>query len=347
MAQPKGWDASRASGEWSAARYLNGLLRDASRDELMHIYSKHCHEMDFMCLGSLWNKLGRYLQKEKWVQKFVDEHADAFGALATQTLGALDACNAQALSNIAHGVAKCGKVPSATAIIEAACLCARSRLGEFNPMNLAHMVWSIATTLRHAPALLDEISAAIFARLDEALPRDLAIVAWGYGRARHLAPKLFDGIAEASLRQLPSFTGREHADLVWGFAEAGAHAPALFSAVAEEVLPLLRTLYTDDLAKLLWGYALADSVVTELFAAAARASPTMHDFEPAAIATLLASYVVAAQPAPDLFDSAAEAGDRVYPTRSQPHQQTTLYHHAQRSYSLPRHSASTAVRHDP
>lgn len=106
---PRGWDSTLATGAWNPARYLNGLLKNASREELIKLYETHWHDMDYMCLGNLWNKLGRYQFKDRKAQLWADENAPALSRLAEQTLATLDACNAQGLANIAHGLSKCGR----------------------------------------------------------------------------------------------------------------------------------------------------------------------------------------------------------------------------------------------
>ena len=110
----------------------------------------------------------------------------------------VDSCNARALSNIAHGLAKCAlvglDVETGALFAAVAKAAVRGGLGGFNPQELANTAWAHAMAGHDAPALFDAIAAAAVLRLRDFNPQNLANTAWAYATAGHDAPVLLDQV---------------------------------------------------------------------------------------------------------------------------------------------------------
>merc|ERR1711920_703 len=91
-----------------------------------------------------------------------------------------------------------------------------ARLYEFNPQELANMIWAYGRVHYIAPTLFDAVETEAVARgLGLFDPQELAMMVGAYGKAKHAAPALFDAVAaEAVARGLDKFKPHELAHIL-------------------------------------------------------------------------------------------------------------------------------------
>ena len=83
-------------------RVLSGQISKAgSTHELLRLAATHSASLNHIHVANLWNKLGKQRDASG------PSHREEMRRLLRRTVELLDSCNARALSNIAHGLAKC------------------------------------------------------------------------------------------------------------------------------------------------------------------------------------------------------------------------------------------------
>ena len=289
---------------------LNSRISNAgSTHELLNLASANSEILNHIHAATLWNKLGkqgdaagpRYKGEVRW--------------LLRRTLELVDSCTGRALSNIAHGLAKCrlvGLDGEADALFAAVAEEAvRVGLGSFDPQNLANLAWAYAKAGHHtAPALLDAIAAAaVRGGLRDFNPQHLVNTTWAFAKAGRAAPTLFDAIATAAVRRgLRDFTPQELANTSWAFATAGHAAPTFFDAIATEaVRGGLRDFSPQDLANVAWAFAKVGHVAPTLLDAIATDTVRggLRDFKPQELCMTAWAFATAGHAAPVLLDAIA------------------------------------------
>ena len=218
---------------------LSAALARASRDQLLTFFNTWGDQMDEQHLSNLWHKLGSQLrsderrdgagpppdqaagwgERERWIQ----ENGEALARLQRRTIEIAPRCDAQALSNVVHGLAH--------AQIEAG-------------------------------PLFDAVAAAAVARLGEFTAQHTANTVWAFAKAGHEEVTLFDAVADAAVRgQMKGFNAQNIANTLWAFAKLGHAATALFAAAADMIVAndnLLRDFTAQGLAATAWAFAQAD-----------------------------------------------------------------------------------------
>jgi len=147
--------SSNAGGQLNGAQLNARISRARDADELLALFAAHSASIDHIHAANLWNKLGK--------QRIERRQEEQLERLVQRTVDLVLSCNARALANIAHGVAKCGlrsRVvrPLYAAVAEAA---VRGGLAGFTPQNLANTVWAYATAGHYHQALLAGCSRVI------------------------------------------------------------------------------------------------------------------------------------------------------------------------------------------
>ncbi|KAJ8600482.1 hypothetical protein CTAYLR_004475 [Chrysophaeum taylorii] len=111
---------------------------------------------------------------------------------------------------------------------------ASSRLGEFNPQNLANTAWAFAED------------------------RDLATTARAFATARIEALELFAVIAREASSRFGEFNPQNLANTAYAFATTGIESPELFDAIAMAARSQLREFNPQALATTAWAFACVD-----------------------------------------------------------------------------------------
>ena len=151
-----------AAGGQLDAKQLSGRISHASgADELLRLFAAHSASLNHIHAANLWNKLGK--------QRIERRHEEQLEQLVQRTLDLVPSCRARELSNVSHGVARCGLQARAVhpLFVVLAKAAVRGGLAGFNPQSLANTVWAYATAGHYHQALLAACSRVI----SDSLPR--------------------------------------------------------------------------------------------------------------------------------------------------------------------------------
>ena len=91
---------SAAGGQLNAKQLSSHISNAGSADALLALSAAHSTSLDHIHAANLWNKLGK--------QRIERRHEGRLEQLVQRTLDLVSSCDARALANVAHGVAKCG-----------------------------------------------------------------------------------------------------------------------------------------------------------------------------------------------------------------------------------------------
>ncbi|EOD35140.1 hypothetical protein EMIHUDRAFT_122666 [Emiliania huxleyi CCMP1516] len=91
---------SAAGGQLNAKQLNSHISNAGSTDALLTLFDAHSASLDHIHAANLWNKLGK--------QRIERRHEGRLEQLVQRTLDLVSSCDARALANVAHGVAKSG-----------------------------------------------------------------------------------------------------------------------------------------------------------------------------------------------------------------------------------------------
>lgn len=227
--------------------------------------------------------------------------------------------HARGLAMIAHSLASAGlrnKMPWAM-VWGAMPANIVTKLGGFNPQELANTAWAFATAGQRAPPLFEALAAEFLQRkLSDFNEQALSNTVWAFATAGHLAHPLFDAIAIEAAARLDEFTPQALANTAWAFANNGIYghaAPMLFDELAAEARERLSSFSPQALANTAWAYATASHEAPELFEALASeiVGRGMNEFTPQALSNTVWAFASISYEAPELFNAlAAEVVER-------------------------------------
>ena len=235
------------------------------------LFTVHADELNHIHFGNLWNKLGKQMRSSRHATELRETHKMTLATMLERTITRLPECDAQALSNIAHGVANVGQPGGEArttfdALFGALAAQALVKVSTFNTQDLANTVAAFASAGVEAGELFAAIALAIPPHLGAFKPQEIANTAWAYASTQTAAPELFLAIAAAAPRRLRSFRAQDLADVVWSFTKVGVAAPELFAAIAAEATPKrLRDFHAPELTSMAWAFAQAGVAAPELF----------------------------------------------------------------------------------
>ena len=299
-----------AEGKTFNAKQINALISQSGVDDLMRLFQAHSAELNHIHLGNLWNKLAKQMRNAATAEQHRQAHGGVFTELMRLTVTQLPSCDAQALSNIAHGVANVDHAAAESKLLlDSLAGQALLTLGSFNSQDLANTVAAFATAKVEAPDLFDAVAVAIPPQLTTFKPQEISNTVWAFAVSGHSAPELFGAVAQAAPPRLHSLRAQDLADLVWSFAKLGAVCPELFAHVASEVVPRrLRELNARELASMAWAFATAGVSAPDFFDGIEKACcQKIRDFSSPELGNLVWAFGVMGVDAPELMLAVARA----------------------------------------
>lgn len=227
------------------------LSNAVNAEELLKLHAEHGPSMNSIHLATLWNRMVSHRGLVERRQEQVDE-------MLRQTMTVLSSGEAQALSNIAHGVARCGlRGPEVRQFFESLLVSALRLLHTYNAQNLSNTVWAFATVACAAPELFARVEEAAMQKLADFNTQNLANTTWAYATLAVPAPRLFAAVEQVALPMLGEFKPQELSNLVYAYAKAGVAAPQLFSHAERAALSKLELFKAQDISNTAYAYALA------------------------------------------------------------------------------------------
>ncbi|GMI22777.1 hypothetical protein TeGR_g11438 [Tetraparma gracilis] len=235
---------------------------------LLSIFSSSHHRFNDVCYATLMSRLGRLRRSDAAAARKDERYQAVLSALPA----AVRKSGLQAMSNIAHALAKFGergrRVDPILDAIEAradwivregttrdvsntawafaalgrdapvlfSAIAARASWiveASEHPQDVTNTAWAFATLDRDAPVLFSAIDASADWLVREGKPQEVANTAWAFWKLRRSAPALLAAINARSAWLVPRSSPEEVAVTALAFADLGGDAPVFWSSLDE------------------------------------------------------------------------------------------------------------------
>lgn len=340
------------------------ILGCSTLHEVIDFHLQNGKDMAPYHLSLCWHKIAQMVNGDWHVKEDIKENASALLPLLKQTVASFDNYDARSLSGTAVSFSKISSTTNISfepkiwscltkrAVqvkdFEAAdisfLLCAYVRvnrkdkalldslsdkamldINNFDPKEMAHLVWGYAKLDYPAPArLYQAIERNAIKKLNNFTAEDIAKIVWAYATVDVLPTKLLNAIADLIIEKFDNFQIEnncttawwelDHYDahklciIVWSYAKLGHKVPKLFQSIETEAIETLDLFFARDLTSIAYAYAKIGHRAPKLFTAIRdKAIRHVDTFNKQDIANIVWAYAKADQHAPQLFQAMEDA----------------------------------------
>jgi RAP domain len=292
--------------------------------DILADYTRRCKQLKPSQVSSVWNHLGKAVQKSRnWeeMQNFWMDHKASLQTLVDHTICSADRFNGRSTATVTQSLVKLQHLTNSksigddhqllwNALLRRTILLLQSN--EFNAQDISNLLWAYAKAADGINVidgpLLDVLAKTASIGIADFNPQDLANTAWAFATLNYKAPLLFDAIASAAPARIGDFTPQDLSNTAWAFAKLNHEAPLLFEAIARAALVRIHDFYPQALSNTAWSFAKLNHEAPALLDAIADAAQVrINDLNPQDLANTAWSFATLHQEAPSLFDSIARA----------------------------------------
>jgi 2-polyprenyl-6-methoxyphenol hydroxylase-like FAD-dependent oxidoreductase len=296
----------------SPALLTSFIKKACTLEALFETSSAHESLMNHIHLSACWNSLG-HLTREADANWF-EQHAAALESLVlhtTRTVSTGQGIGARELANIAHGVAKCGRGSTMSALMSVLGGAIMGRLGECKEQELANVAWAFAKAGQTDDALFTALARVAERCLLNFKAQELANTAWAFATAGHSDAQLFSALGRAVEQRLEEFNTQGLANTAMAFAKAGHVDAQLFKAMAKTAQRRVNDFNAQDLAHTAWSFAKLGQFDAALFMALARSTERhLNHFNAQGLANTVWAFAKAGHLDEGLFAALAKSVER-------------------------------------
>jgi len=179
-----------------------------------------------------------------------------------------------------------------TELFDAICEIAAPRMHEFQPFELAQLLWSFAKISMPAPALFEAAARRMLLRQEgEFKGLCLAMTAWAFAASNVRNEALYNSLSVEIVQHASDLRPQELANTLWAFAQMQIHCPMLFETLGWAVSSKVKALRTQELTDVLWAFGAAGQPHPGVFS---QASPVVSQkrglLTPQSLASLAWAY---------------------------------------------------------
>ncbi|KAL9178601.1 hypothetical protein ACHAXT_001939 [Thalassiosira profunda] len=236
-----------------------------------------------------------------------------FRSLAETSVPLLSDFDARHCANLAHAFGRAGEAPrldDGSSFFDALAAAAVSRARQFDPQNVANVLWAYAKAEHDSPELFGTLARVAVHRLKEFDARQLANVAWALSKFPASAgAEVFDRIADevASRGSLDAFTSQGLAMLALAFGTIG-HASNVdfWDGLERAVVARSSELGPIECSQIAWSLAKVERRSEDAFDAIQRtAMSKMGSIQPQGLSNLAWAFATAERGDPHFFETIA------------------------------------------
>ncbi|KAG1676161.1 hypothetical protein FOA52_005002 [Chlamydomonas sp. UWO 241] len=133
-------------------------------------------------------------------------------------------------------------------------------LPRFNPKNVAHTAWALASLDYHGPAFMHALLQTATPQLSNFNAQNLSNTTWALATLGHSDAAFMGALLVVGKHKLPSFDPQSLANTAWGMAILDCNDSAFMGALLAAATPRLRTFAPQDLANIAWALGILDYV---------------------------------------------------------------------------------------